>query len=301
MNDELKTALRNALKATDAKPHYFALVVKGSDGALIVDKRKPAPKAVEAAKKQLAASTVLRGVCFGADGTMVFQTVRPPGGNMAAVVKKVAQTQAGLTIKPEFRVGAADDGEDEEEQGQEVPEAPPVKGTAVASGGGAAKTAYETLLARVQPELRAAQNAHLAAAAKAAVLLQFAADKAKANDHAAAQQAAQNAQALLQKATAEMAVAMEAWKTRRATAVASLKSMAGKIAGAKHPSSARAIMEIQSVMKNLTAEPATFQQVSELQTWLGKDDVVNDVCELVEDIRTPLHAALADLHGRLAP
>ena len=38
--DELKTALRNAVKAAEAKPHYFALLLKGSEGLLIVDKRK---------------------------------------------------------------------------------------------------------------------------------------------------------------------------------------------------------------------------------------------------------------------
>ncbi|WP_457392729.1 hypothetical protein [Roseateles sp. P5_E1] len=91
------------------------------------------------------------------------------------------------------------------------------------------------------------------------------------------------------------AQAMDEWKTRRAAAVNSLKSVATKVANAKHASSAKAIIELQAVIKNLTAEPATLQQVNELQRWLADDDVVADVCELAEDIRTPLLGALSQL------
>jgi hypothetical protein len=96
------------------------------------------------------------------------------------------------------------------------------------------------------------------------------------------------------------AKAMEEWKTRRAAAVTSLKSVATKVAGAKHASSAKAIIELQAVIKNLTAEPSTLQQVTELQRWLTDDDVVNDVCELAEDIRTPLLGALTQLRSAIA-
>jgi hypothetical protein len=101
-------------------------------------------------------------------------------------------------------------------------------------------------------------------------------------------------------AKAPDAAAIQLWKTRRAAAVASLKAVAGKIAAAKHASSAHAIIEIQAVLSNLSAEPATLQQVTELQHYLGSDDVVNDVCELAEDIRTPLLDALGRLHTALA-
>ena len=94
---------------------------------------------------------------------------------------------------------------------------------------------------------------------------------------------------------------MAEWQKKRTAAVAALKSVATKIASAKHASSAKAIMEIQAVMKNLTAEPTTLQQVTELQKYLGSDDVVQDVCELAEDIRTPLLRALHGLHGEIAP
>ena len=306
--DELKTALRNAVKATEAKPHYFALLLKGSEGLLIVDKRKIPSATVDAAKKKAGSSTVVRGICFGGEDSTVFQTLRSPGGNVASTIKKAAQTQAGLSIKPELRVGAADDGGEDEAETQEAPTSDtssrptpttaPGKGTPGADP--AAKAAYDTLLARVQQEVQAAQAAGSAAAAKVAPLLQLASHKAKAGDHRAAVQALQSVQAALQKGAAQLAAAAEAWRTRRAAAVSSLKAMAAQIASAKHGSSARAIIEIQAVVKNLTAEPKTLAQVSDLQRWLGTDEVVEDVCDLIEDLRTPLYEALEDLRSHLA-
>lgn len=94
--------------------------------------------------------------------------------------------------------------------------------------------------------------------------------------------------------------ALQAWKTRRAAAVASLKAVATQVANAKHASSAKAIIELQAVIKNLTEAPSTVQQVTELERWLKDDDVVTDVCELAEDIRTPLLGALTELRGAIA-
>lgn len=94
--------------------------------------------------------------------------------------------------------------------------------------------------------------------------------------------------------------AMASWKTSRAAAVSSLKGVATQVAEAKHASSAKAIIELQAVIKNLTPEPATLAQVTELQRWLESDDVVSDVCELSEDIRTPLLGALTELRTALA-
>jgi hypothetical protein len=94
--------------------------------------------------------------------------------------------------------------------------------------------------------------------------------------------------------------AMTNWKARREAAVTSLRATAARIAAAKHPSSTKAIIEIQSVIKNLTGEPASLQQVRELQTYIGSDQVVNDVSELAENIRTPLLDALGQLSNELA-
>jgi hypothetical protein len=93
--------------------------------------------------------------------------------------------------------------------------------------------------------------------------------------------------------------AMANWKARREAAVASLRATAAKITAAKHPSSAKAIIEIQAVIKNLTMEPASLQQVTELRTYIDSDRVVNDVSELEENIRTPLLDALGKLGNEL--
>ena len=97
----------------------------------------------------------------------------------------------------------------------------------------------------------------------------------------------------------ELEQLMADWKSRRAAAVSKLKDVAGKIAAAKHASSGKAILEIQAVMKNLPAEPATLQQVNETRKWLSTDDVVNDVCDLVADVRTPLLVPLERMHALL--
>jgi hypothetical protein len=101
-------------------------------------------------------------------------------------------------------------------------------------------------------------------------------------------------------ATAPSATAIDLWKTRRTVGVGSLKAVASKIAGAQHASSAPAMAEIQAVLEKLNVEQPTLQQVTELQHYLGANEIVNDVCELVDDIRTPLLEALGQLHTALA-
>jgi hypothetical protein len=53
-----------------------------------------------------------------------------------------------------------------------------------------------------------------------------------------------------------------------------------------------AVMEVQAVVKNLSAGPLRARQVTEWQRYLGQDRAVNDVCELAAGIRTPLRQAL---------
>lgn len=92
---------------------------------------------------------------------------------------------------------------------------------------------------------------------------------------------------------------MAEWKACRAAAVDSLKGVITRIGKARHPHSSRAIVEIQGVLLKLGTEPSTLQQVSELERYLGQDDVVSDVCELIEDIRTPLLRALDQLRVQI--
>lgn len=92
------------------------------------------------------------------------------------------------------------------------------------------------------------------------------------------------------------AEALKGWSQAREAAIASLKAVAGEIAALKDPESAKGVIEISAVVKNLTAEPRTPAQIGELVRYINEDDVVLDVCEYASDIRTPLLKALAQLH-----
>nr|WP_316643653.1 hypothetical protein [uncultured Roseateles sp.] len=87
-------------------------------------------------------------------------------------------------------------------------------------------------------------------------------------------------------------VALDGWRSARGAAVAKLKALAKEVADAKLPDSATAIIQMSAVLKNLTAEPRTAQQVSELMRYVSEDDIVLDVCEIDGDIRTPMVKAL---------
>jgi hypothetical protein len=54
------------------------------------------------------------------------------------------------------------------------------------------------------------------------------------------------------------------------------------------------------VLNKLNVEQPTLPQVAELQRFLGADAIVNDLCELANDIRTPLLGALGQLQTALA-
>ncbi|MGH8797792.1 MAG: hypothetical protein ACREXI_12105 [Caldimonas sp.] len=216
--DELKSALKLAAKAASGKPHFFAMIIKGGvEGMLIVDKRKIASKLIDAAKKEFNTSTVVKGVCFGEDDSLVFETAKPVG-NLTAAAKRMAQVHAGLSIKPEFKVGRDDEHVDDDATPPTAPPArdapvqkssasqgavPPTSGNGAAKVGEApaldavAKKAYDGLLAQLQGEVRAARDAKSAALPKIATLLEFAAAKADAGDHRTAVQGLQKLRALL--------------------------------------------------------------------------------------------------------
>lgn len=90
--------------------------------------------------------------------------------------------------------------------------------------------------------------------------------------------------------------ALGAWTKARELALKELKSVAAEITALRDPESAKAVMQISAVAKQLTPEPSSKAQVAELVRYVDKDDVVLDVSEMAHDIRTPLLKALAQLH-----
>ncbi len=99
---------------------------------------------------------------------------------------------------------------------------------------------------------------------------------------------------------AEFELALGEWKTARTAAIGVLKALAKEAAELRDPESAQAIIEVQAVVKQLSAEPRSAQQVLEPTRWVQDDDVVIDVCNLEQDIRTPLLRALAALQKSVA-
>src|SRR5690349_10385202 len=125
--------LASALRQAKTKRMFFALIAKGLDGKLLVDKKKISAKEIADAKKECGGGTVYRGRCQGDDnGALVFEVAKEPPGTLAAATKKIIKQSAGLTFKAiEFRV-AADVDEEGVEQEQETstsadmpPPAPP--------------------------------------------------------------------------------------------------------------------------------------------------------------------------------
>ncbi len=120
----LETELATALRAARTKRMFFALIAKGLDGKLLVDKKKIPAKEIADAKKECGGSTIYRGRCLGEDNgtTLVFEVVQEPPGTLAATARKIIKEHAGLVFKAvEFRVVA--DAEDEADEHEH--EAPP--------------------------------------------------------------------------------------------------------------------------------------------------------------------------------
>jgi hypothetical protein len=93
---------------------------------------------------------------------------------------------------------------------------------------------------------------------------------------------------------------MAVWTAAREAAVKDLRAIAAKVAATKDPDAAGVIIELQSIISNLTASPTSPQQVAELERYLTTDDVIT-VAEAVPKqfgtlkLREPLLKAVAAL------
>jgi hypothetical protein len=124
---QLKSALKAAKNATAEAPYRFALVVKGEAGILMVEKKKVAAKRINDARHEIDAGPGLRGRCFGDDGVLVFESLKPWSSSASNMVKRLTKPLVSATL--DFRLGAEDEepeAEDEESAPQAVPKAPPV-------------------------------------------------------------------------------------------------------------------------------------------------------------------------------
>ena len=141
---EVDADLVTALKLAKGKKMFFAFIPKGSDGKLILSKKKIPPKEIAEAKKELGGSNAIIGKCFGPIGNMVFQVVKQPPPTLEAALKKVAKRDAGLALVPSFQVDGAADAD----EGGDAPAAP----TAAAPAAPATPTPLRTMPLPLRPD-----------------------------------------------------------------------------------------------------------------------------------------------------
>jgi len=246
----------------------------------------------------------LQGVLLWEKNAVTFVSDRLPGGlvkKMQLWLKKILKLNLKLRVRKTT-------GEAEESEGEDIPDdllkADPAELAAKAQAG----KDFQQRLAKLQPEIKKAMNGP--AGAEIRELVASILQHGKAAEFEDADAELDEIEVLLEEggetddaATAAAAPAGDAmadWQAARAVALASLKAVATRIGAAKHASSGKAILEISAVMKNISAAPSSLQQVTELQHYLGSDDVVHDVCDLAEDIRTPLLRVLGRLRAQIA-
>jgi hypothetical protein len=97
---------------------------------------------------------------------------------------------------------------------------------------------------------------------------------------------------------------MAAWRAARAEAVGQLAQVRDAIKAVEHEGSERAVILLESVIKNLTPEPADRRSVDELVRYLETDDVIDRVhtpnpFDIEVNFRDNLLSVLATLRDRL--
>ena len=288
----------------------------GRETAVLIMRR-----AISPARRALLAAAVdakggakyLVGDCAYEEGVLTFVLPSASAG-LAKRLREALLKQVQLRLKVRVRGddGALDDdGEDEPPQASEqpasTPPAPPAPAAAAPAAPAAAAVAeFKTRLSALLPRIKAAQAAGHPAEQDLRLKLGEAGELAKRLRFEEALQLLGEAETLLAtttpggaSGTGGAAGALANWSRVRTETIAILKDLAKKVAAARHEKSATALIEVNAVIKNLTAEPSTAQQVAELERWLQQDEVVADVSAMAQDIRTPLLGALSGLKSAL--
>ncbi len=93
--------------------------------------------------------------------------------------------------------------------------------------------------------------------------------------------------------------ALAGWKVAQNKMAVKLRMVEKALSAADHPDVMNALLELKAVRSQLSGTPDTMQKVREIEKYLHQDEIVEDVCELADDIRTPLLAATAQLKSVL--
>ena len=128
---DVDTNLAASLRQAKTKPMFFIFVAKGTEGKLLVDKKKISPKAASDARKECGGGTIFKGRCQGEEGKLVFEVGKEIPATLSALTKKIIKKDAGLTFEVEYRF-AADLAAEENQDEAAVEDGNP---TAAAEGG----------------------------------------------------------------------------------------------------------------------------------------------------------------------
>ena len=311
---DVDAKLAASLKQAKTTLMYFVFVAKGNEGKLLVDKKRISPKDAAEAKKECGGGTIFKGRCKSEEGTLVFEVgkVFPP--TVAALTKRIIKQTAGLIFDVEYRLAA--DLEADESEGESASEvASPGTESAATSEIAAPEAEQDTeadwlkARAEIEPTYAHALRDHPDKASALSAVMNFAQGKAAKGDfHGAVAALTKLAEELGKTPTPtgggesqpqDLRAALADWQKVRQGVVDDLRKLCGAVAKTPHPKLKEAIVMINAVIKNLTPEPATLQQVKELERYLKQDDVVADVSNLALDIREPLLASLNTLKPQL--
>ena len=82
--------------AKSGKRFSFALIQKGTDGTLLIDKKITGHRNFRTRKKKHGGGTVYKGKCVGENGILYFETADDVPGTLASTAKKIIKAETNL-------------------------------------------------------------------------------------------------------------------------------------------------------------------------------------------------------------
>ena len=302
------------------------VAVAGKETVVLLSRRAISPSRGKLLKEQMASPgglKFIRGECLLEQGALTF-VVQSQAAGLAKKLRAALLAQTDLRLKVRVRGEDPDDldsdGEDEgdgdgdgeapgslAQGGAQAAAASPATTAAGTSGTDSLAQQYQVRMAAIEPQVLAALKAQQGDVSKLRAVAEFTREKGASGQYQAALKGLENLQKLLEAARGPsptatppaMAEALSEWRAQRDAIVGSLKALAQEVVESGDVDARAAVIEISAVVKQLTAEPSTQQQVSELMTWLQNDDVVSDVNEFAQEIREPLLERLRALQSSM--